>query len=407
MANTINNVNTNAGIFVRAVAEVLEDQCHFFKAATKVDASEFDGKNGFKSGNKLNISIPARKRPIDGFDITSADRDVTEESVSLTLDIKKSLPFDLTSEQLATDVGLEQAIQRFVKPLASDMGQVLEQEYLKRATQATYNLVGTAGSTTYTVADILSMRTKMNKGLAPMDMRHLILESEAGAEAVDARKGLFQSSEEISKQYKKGLIGIADGFVWHESELGYAHTNGTMGGTPLVAGASQSGSTIDIDGLSASGTVTKGTVFTLAGVFAVHPVTKVAYKHLQQFTVTADATASSGAATLSISPAIIATGTTQNVSALPADNAAVTFVGNASTAYSQGLAFHPDAFRVCAVPLELPKGVDMAASYTTKGGMSVAMVRDYDNNLRQFTTRLDFYGGIVGVRPEWACRITA
>lgn len=407
MANTINNINENAGIFVRAVAEKLEDECHFTKAVAKVPADELKGKNGFASGDTLNVSIPARKQPIDGFDITSADMEVKEENVKMTVDIEKTIPFDMTSVELATKAGLQACIERFAKPFASDMAQSIEEEHIKRATQATYNLVGTAGSGAYDTNDILKGRTKLNKFLCPKDKdRHLLFESEASQAAVVARTGRFQSSEEIKKQYETGTMGYADGFLWHETELGYEHANGTMGGTPLVAGASQSGSTIDIYGLSASGTVTKGTVFTIDGVYAVHPITKKTYNFLQQFTVTADATASSGAVTLSISPAIDATTTTQNVDAVPADNAAINFVGSASTSYGQGLGFHKEAFRVLSVPLEMPKNAEFQAQYTTKAGITIALVRDFDVLKRRWITRLDYLGAFKDIRPEHAVRYT-
>ena len=411
MANSISTINANAGVFAKAVALAMENECHFTKAVEKVPPSEFDGKNGIKSGNKVNFTIPARKTPVNGFDITSADKDVTDETVSMTLDIKKTIPFSMTSEELATDVGLKASIERYAKRYASDMSQVIEQEHLARASKATYNLVGTAGSTSYTVADVLAARTKLNKYLAPKDMgRHLLFDSEAGAQAVDARKGLFQSASNIAEQYKNGLIGRADGFNWHETELTHTHTNGSQGGTPLVdTGAAASGdTTLHIDGVTSGNTWTEGTVFTVAGVFAVNPITKDTYTHLQQFVVTADTTFTGGEADVPISPAIISTGTKQNISALPADNAAITVqTGTAGTGYAQSLAFHKEAFRVCSMPLELPKNAEFAGQYTTKAGLTVQVIRDYDLQTREFITRLDYYGGFVAIRPEWSTRITA
>lgn len=412
MTNTINTINGNAGVFAKAVALAMENETHFTNAVEKVPPSEFEGKNAVKSGNKVNFTIPARKTPIDGFDITSADKDVTDESVSLTLDIKKTIPFSMTSEELATDVGLQACIERYAKRYASDMAQVIEQEHLARATKATYNSVGTAGSNAYGVSDVLAARTKLNKNLAPKDMgRHLLFDSEAGALAVDARKGLFQSSSNIAEQYQNGLIGRADGFNWSETELMYTHTNGTdVTGVAVNSASVASGdTTLPVDGLTnTTGTITEGTVFTIAGVFAVNPITKDTYSHLQQFVATATATASgSGQATVSISPAIISTGTKRNVSALPADDAALVFVGAAGGAYTQSLAFHKEAFRICSMPLELPKNAEFAGQYTTKAGLTIQVIRDYDLQTREFITRLDYYGGFLGLRPEWAARITA
>jgi hypothetical protein len=83
---------------------------------------------------------------------------------------------------------------------------------------------------------------------------------------------------------------------------GYTHINVPNYGTVLVNGASQTGSSLVVDGLSAAPQA--GDVFKIAGVDLV-------------YTVTADATVSSGGATLAINPALASS---------PADNAAITFL---------------------------------------------------------------------------------
>ena len=141
----------------------------------------------------------------------------------------------------------------------------------------------------------------------------------------------------------------------------------------------------------------------------MHPVTKEDLGYLQQFVVTANATANgSGDAALSISPALYTatSGSLQNITALPADTAALTFVGTASTAYAQNLAYHKDAFRMASVPLHLPSNAEFAANETYKG-ISLSIVRDFDILTRKEILRIDFLGGLANVRPEWACRLTS
>jgi hypothetical protein len=257
---------------------------------------------------------------------------------------------------------------------------------------------------------MLASRALLNKNLCPKDdNRYLLLDSDAGASAVDARKGLFQDSGEISKQYKMGVVGVADGFKWLENELLPVHTNGNDVAFEVRTTVSTQGqSTLVVEGLTTTtGTVKKGTVFTVAGVYAVHPQTKVTQSRLQQFVVTADATADgSGYATLSISPAMYTTGTLQNIASFPQDGNAITPIGSASTGYLQNLAFHKSAFRMVSVPLVMPTNAEFAAQETVDG-MTVAIVRDWDQLTRKMVTRLDFLGGLAAVRPEFACRITA
>lgn len=109
--------------------------------------------------------------------------------------------------------------------------------------------------------------------------------------------------------------GIIDGVAaWEGSVIAIRNRNAYYGsgstwtkmnvpnyGTPLVNGASQTGSSLIIDGLTAAPQI--GDTFTIDGVEKV-------------YTVTATATVTSGGATLSINPALAST---------PADNAVITF----------------------------------------------------------------------------------
>ena len=409
MANVMNNIKDAPGIIARAAAQTLKDNLVLGNTISKADASDFNGKNGYKAGDTIFTSKPARFIPQDTFDITSSKQDIVEEKAALTLDIQKTVGMEIDSLEFATEVELKNVIQRFVVPAAEAIAQSVEQVMLERMTDATYQSTGTAGSNSFTVADVLAGRTKLNQSLCPRGNRHFLLNSASGAQAVDARKGLFQDSTEIAKQYLEGMVGRADGFDWYENELINVHTNGTDVTGALINGTiSEGASSLTIDGLTASSTITKGTVFTIANVNKVHPQTKVSYGVAQQFVVTADATASgAGAATISISPAIYAgSDGLQNVDALPANNAALTVVGAASTAYAQNLQYHRDAFKMVSVPLIMPKNAELAAQETVDG-ITVAVIRDFDVNTRTMVTRLDFLGGISAVRPEWANRVTA
>lgn len=412
MANSFSNINDAAGVIAKAAAKMLADELQFTKSIATAEKSDYKGKNGYSNGDTIYISKPARFIPQETFDITSSKQDIVEEEVPLTLDISSTVGVDVSSVEMATDVQVKSLIKRVVKPAMSSIAQNVEQRFLEKATDATFNLVGTAGSTSFDVDTILSAREKMNKFLCPKDSdRFFLHDSTSGRSAINARKGLFQSSSEISKQYKMGYVGTADGFNWMENELLTVHTNGNDVTSVLVNGAPSAGATtLAVDGLTTTtGTVKKGQVFTIAGVYAVHPITRETYPFLQQFVVTADATANgSGEATLSISPSIDDGSTNaslQNVSTLPADNAAITFVGAASTAYTQNLAFHKNAFRKVSVPLVMPTNAEFAAQETVDG-ITVAIIRDFDINTRKMITRLDFLGGLVADRPEWACRIT-
>jgi len=412
MANTINTVKDGPGLFAKGVAERLRDNLKFCSFVDKADESEFDGKNGFKSGDTIYTSIPARKIvQEDNLDISSLNKDSKEEKAALTLDKTATTADEFDSLELATDVDVKNALKRFGMPAADALAHQIEARCFQIATDKTYNLSGTAGSTQFTVSDILESKTLLDENLAPLNDRMLFMNSRNGAEAVDARKGLFQSSEEIAKQYRDGYIGRADGFDWVQTQLVGSLTTGSQGGTPLTDGTGSEGDAIiHIDGVTSGNTWTKGTVFTVEDIYMVHPITKETTGQLQKFVVTADTTFTSGEADVPISPSLYAAATDgrKNVDALPADGKTITLLSGAtaSTTYNQSLALHKSAFKMVTVPLYQPKGVDLVASETVDG-ITVNIVRDYDQTYRKITTRYDVLYGFDAVRPEWSTRITA
>lgn len=106
---------------------------------------------------------------------------------------------------------------------------------------------------------------------------------------------------------------LRGGALWASSGSGWVKVNTPDYGTPLVAGGSQTGATLVMDGVASDTYVPqRGDTFSIAGIELV-------------YTVLADATVSSGGATLSISP---------NLATSPADNAAITFL---SSSHSQGV----------------------------------------------------------------------
>lgn len=411
MSQTLSNIKDVGGVLAKAGAKLFEDNLAFCKSVGQADESDYNGKNGFKAGDTIYVNLPMRSIPTSAFDQTSTIQDVVETTAPLPLDIISSQAFEVNTTEFATEIGLSNVMNRIIKPAAVSMAHDFENKVLAKATDAVFNSVGTPGSNTFDPDVILEARQKLNENLCPKntDERFFLFNSRAGRAAVNARKGLFQSSTEISKQYKEGYIGVADGFNWMETEMTQTHTNGNdvtfeVRTTVNTEGATQ----IVVEGLTTTtGTVTKGTVFTIDTVFAVNPQTKEVSTELQQFVVTADATADgSGYATLSVSPAIYTSASDglQNVSAFPADGDTITPVGSASTGYKQNLAYHKNSFRLATVPLIMPKNAEFASQYTYKG-ITMSIVYDWDQLKRSMVLRMDVLGGLCAERPEWACRV--
>jgi len=233
----------------------------------------------------------------------------------------------------------------------------------------------------------------------------------ANAGLVNGMTGFFNPTGTISRPFKTGMMG--EGVLGYDemnmSQSIVNHTTGSRAGTILVNGAvsTQGQATISIDGLTgATDTVTAGDVFTIAGVYAVNPQTRLSTGSLQQFVVTAAQTGASNAlANMAISPPMYtASNALATIDAFPADNAAVTFVGTASTVYPQNLVYHKNAITLATADLLLPQGVDMA-SRQVHNGISMRIVRQYDINNDRMPCRVDVLYGFNTIRPPMACRI--
>lgn len=414
MANTINTVKSAATIIAKTAAAMLEDKMQFIKTIDKEPAESFGQVNGYNPGDTINISKPARFTMNTTADITSAIEDVVEEKVALTLTNQRNVAVQLTSAEIATDLSLKSWMGRILDPAMTTLSNGIEAECLTSAKNAVANCVGTQGSTVFDVNTMMSARSLMMKNLAPNDNKNYFLaNSDAIQSAVNANKGLFQQSTQIGEQYLDGQMGRGMGFNWLENNLLPNHTNGNdIVFEVRTTVATEGQATLVVEGLTTTtGTVKKGTSFTIASVNAVHPVTKADLGYLQNFVVTADATADgSGYATLSVSPAFYTSaGPTglQNITAFPVDGAAITILnGGVSTVRAQNLAYNKKAFRFVSVPLVKPDGLDIAAQETV-GGITVRVIRDYAVLTDKLIMRLDVLYGFAALRPEWACKVTA
>jgi len=410
MGNSVLTVKQAQTIIAKGAAKMFKDKCQFLNTVDVEPDATFKGANGYMAGDTITINKPARFTMNNTADITSAIQDIVEEKVTLPLSRQRNVPIAMTSAEIATDLALKDWMNRVLDPAITTLANGIEAECLSDAKNAVGNSVGTPGSSLFDTDMMLSAGELLDKNLAPLDdKRFALLDSSAARKAVNARKGLFQSSSEIEKQYKSGAMGMADGFTFLKNNLLPTHTNGNdvTGVSVRTTVSSQGATTISVQGLTTTtGTVTKGSTFTVAGVYAVHPVTKVAYDYLQQFVVTADATADgSGYADLSVYPAMYTTGGRQNISAFPnSSGGTVTFFGSASTGYSNSLAYQKSAFRLVSAPLVLPDGVHMA-SQERQDGISIRVIQDYVPLTDKMIMRVDVLYGFTAVRPEWATRL--
>ena len=342
-------------------------------------------KSGAKIGNDLKIRLPNEFTVRTGATLSS--QDVAESSTTLTVDTQKGVDFTFSSEELTMHI--DEFKDRYLEPAMSVLAANIESDALSMYKDV-YNFYSGVGSAN-SFGNITQAQKLLTDSLAPYGDRSYLHNPQSVVDMLADTKGLFQDSSSISKQYKDGQLGKIAGFEHYENTLMPVHTTGTAAATTgyLVNGGTT--------------TFLKGDVVTIAGVNRVHPETKANTGVLQQFVVTADSGTS--ATTLAVSPAITATGGRQNVSAVPADNAAISKIGGGASAdWQETLAFSKNAFAFATADLILPNGVDFAAREVSDG-ISMRIIRDYAISSDTMPCRIDVLYGYKAIRPQLAARV--
>jgi hypothetical protein len=400
MPNTLLTIS----MITNEALRVLTNNLTFTKRINRQYSDKF-GIEGAKIGTTVNARKPPRYVGRTGQAISIED--ATETQVPVTLTTQFGVDISFSSADLL--LSIDDFSNRFIKPAIAVVANKIDFDGMQLS-DTVANSVGTPGTVPNALLTYLLAGVALDNNATPMDGdRSIVINPLMQATIVDNLKGLFQSSNQIKEQYEKGKMGTSVGFDWYMDQNTNVHTVGPLGGTPLVNGAAQTGSSLVTDGWTAAAALrlNRGDVFTIAGVFGVNPQNRQSTGALQQFVVTADVSSTAGgAATIPIFPAITTTGAFQTVTNSPADNAAITVVGAANTNTPQGLAFHKDAFTMVSADLPLPRGVDMAARVSDpQTGLSIRMVRAYNISTDQFPCRLDILYGWKELYPELACRI--
>lgn len=405
MANVIKTLT--AGDITRKALSILHNKLVFLKTINRQYDDRF-ARTGAKNGGILQIREPNQFTVRTGAVMDT--QDVSETTQALTIATQKGVDVNFSSVELT--LSLDDFADRILEPAMARLAADVEATVIGALYKDVYNLSGTPATTPNSLLAVLNARTKINQGLAPKDgNRHILFDSIAMAATIDTLKTLFHAGSEIERMYNMGMMGKAGGFTFWETEMIPVHTNGTRDDTTPVTTitATQDSASLVCTGFDNNATIPNGDVFTIAGVYAVNPETKVAYSHLQQFVVTGGGPADgSGNATLTISPKLTATGAKQTVS-VTAGSKALVFVaaggsGAASAAYSQPLAYHRDAFTFVTADLEMPKGVDFAAR-EQYDGISLRVVRAFDITNDKFPCRIDVLYGYKTIRAGWASRV--
>lgn len=252
-----------------------------------------------------------------------------------------------------------------------------------------YNFAGTAGTTPFASSTVQAQDAMflLNEMGAPVEDRAMILGYKAHANAIGLPAFQNYSNANNSEALREGYIGRALGMDWDQDGYLPTFTGGTLtngtGKAALInkANVAIGDTSVPMDSGTLTGTLVVGDLFTVAG-------------DTQQYVVTANATASGNAITVSFfPPAKVAW----------ADNSAVTFVASHAVA---GVALQRQAIAFASKPID---------DVQFLGGSMIRQVPDPQSGLvlcleisrqyKQTMAEFSLLWGSTLARPECAVRI--
>lgn len=405
-----------ASIIAKEAVMILDNELVMAKKVFRGYENDFDKKvNGYDIGETLTIRKPTDFTVRDGK--TAAAQEVKEGKTTITVNKFKGVDFKFTSQDLTLNIS--ELSERVIKPamvqLANQIDVDLHAEY-----KNVPNWVGTPNSPVNSFADFAKAPERLDEYAVPADGRCAVMSPADHWGLVGSQTALYVDT--IAKPaYRQGTTGMIGNVDTYMTQNVATHTTGSRSGSILIDLSITASTiayedvkdtnqqTIHIDALGgATQTIKAGDVFTIDGVYAVNPVTKMPLAFLKQFTVVSDATGSSSETDLVISPAMIWTGAFKNVDVqgvTDLNNQPVTFVGGASTSWRQNMVFHKNAFALVSVPLISPPGATDVGRQTYKG-TSVRVIPVYDGINDESMWRLDILYGTKTIDPRLATRLS-
>lgn len=367
-------------------------------------------QQGVKMGDTVTLRLPQRFEVTVGAVMNPTP--LTDQTVNLTISDQSNIGFEYDS--WAATLEVDDYMERYANPAVDQLVNNIDDTGLVRMYKDVAKVVGTPGTVPTTNQTYTDARVKLVDVAVPKPFC-AVLTPEASGRVANNNTSLFHPAGQISSFFRENQVmgnhlGIQK---WFEDQNVPRHTVGALGGTPLVDGAAQTGSSVSADGASASVTnyFLEGDVIQFASVYDVNPLNRRSTGNLKDFVVTANVTSdSSGNLTIPISPSIIASGPFQTCSQAPANNDAITTFGHASNhagvETAQGMVYNKEAFACVMADLVLPKGLWVSERLSNaKLGISVRMLKDHDIINDVSPARLDTAHGWGAIREVLASRI--
>lgn len=371
-------------------------------------------KNEFvKVGQTITVRKPNKFRATKAQ--ARSNTNLSEPSTSITMSTQAHVSWAFSSVDLTTTI--EDYSKRYIAPAAAALANQVDAD-LCALYKNVWNSAGTPGTTPATFKALGDAQQILDDEAVPSEGRVAIVNPAAHWALADGLKGTF--AQNVAKDIiTKGYLGTIANLSIYMDQNVVRHTTGafTSSATPLISGnVVTAATTFPTDGWNSdSSTVLAGDVFTVSSVYGVNPMSGASTGNLKFWVATDATTTSSGGAmaTLAISPTLVYSSTnpytncirTSGATNIMIDNDVMTFWGSESTAYPQNLVYHPNAFALVTVPIEIPSNVWGARETDTDAGLSIRVVKQYDIDADEEIIRLDILYGVKTLYPELAVRL--
>lgn len=406
MANTLLNPKVYANVMLKLLKNNL--------VMGRMVTTQFNDK--FKKvGNTVYVKKPPEFVVREG--AVAQVQDVIEHEIPVVLDRQRGVDISFTSLEDTLDVDslLKSAI---MQAEAAQLAQTIDSDLMAMCLEFP-NWAGTAGQTINSAADFFKGPELLDLMAVPQTDRTGVLSPVDYWALAGTFTGLYAQQEVANEALKRAKIPLLGNVQPYMTQNVINLTTGTRAatGATQVNGAAQNVTyaslandykqTFLLKGLTSGHTIKAGEVFSIADVYAVNPRSKQSTGNLSQHVVLADATADgSGLATVTIANPIITSGAYQTVDSAPADSAAVSWVGTASTAYRQNAVFHKSAIALVFAKLTDP--FTGTASYATDAetGISIRYWRTSDGINDTHLHRWDVLYGVKNVDRRLGTRLS-
>jgi hypothetical protein len=399
-----------------------DEMCAAFEDALilskAVDVYSTDSRDMERANNIIWRPMPYIAQSFDGSDQTANFSAQTQLSVPASLGFRKAVPWVLTDEELRDAQQEGRIYESSKQKLASDINLSIQDVVADQGT-----LVVDVSTAAGDFDDIALCDSIMNEQGVPMDSRYIALSSRSAnglANNITTLAGVSRDKGQTA--YDRAVLSsnIA-GFT--TLKLDYAKriraetvgsltmdTQASAGNyhTPSATRTASTGESSNVDNryqqvtISATTNVVAGDCFTIAGVNAVHHITKQSTGQLKTFRVIS---VDSGT-TMTISPAIISNqGATdaeaqyQNVSVTESATAALVWLN--TTAADINPFWRKDSIEL--LPGNLVVDSNSGAGVmraTTAQGIDLLWTKQYDINTGKTKIRVETFYGVCNKNPE-------